>query len=105
MLRKLVDLLRSDKYTQCKFVFRSIDDCYCILGLMLELARLERYEVDWIFQNEYSNWTVSCGNGKRNKIIFLSDVYGLSSDVLLLLAKMNDGGMSFNQLADYLELT
>lgn len=93
------DALRSGHYKQGKRLLRSKDDEFCCLGVL-------ENEIDpTVWQSKYSYALgVPLKGGAisvpSNKTATALQTLALFWDVL---AKMNDGGNSFDEIADYIE--
>ena len=86
-----LEALRSGKYAQTRYTLRD-DAGYCCLGVACEVAGLRGRRVN-------GTW---CYRGAAR--VLPSDVLQVENfEVELLLARMNDAGRSFKQIADEVE--
>lgn len=97
---KWVAALRSGNYKQAQGVLYRPSEGYCCLGLLCEVAgaQYEKHRSDW--------WPVIDGEraDRGNGDEYLSESrFAIEAEVQERLAKMNDDGRSFDEIADYIE--
>ena len=89
---KWISALRSGKYEQGKRHL-SLDNCYCCLGVLLEVDQAggcgKHYGLD----------------EDHDEMLFGEELdrFGLSDRSANELARLNDGGCSFDEIADWIE--
>jgi hypothetical protein len=102
--QKWVSALRSGEYQQCRGYLRT-DNGFCCLGVLCDLYGKEN-NVEWQ-HNEVDGYLYE----KHSTVLPLSvmewaDVDGRSADICNrteTLAKLNDSGSTFNEIADLIE--
>lgn len=82
--RKWIEALRSGKYEQGRYEFKNKDGRFCCLGVLCRVA-----------DEPISGW--AGGNWR-----FVNKATG-SPNTSDLLARMNDGGKTFPEIADWIE--
>ena len=92
LIETWVKALREGKYKQGRGRYRQ-DDCYCVLGVLFDTID----EGSWKY-TKHSGWTPD-----SFIITDLVRTTGLDQTFLFELARRNDEGLSFNQLADKIE--
>lgn len=97
--KKWVEALRSNKYRQGMGYLRT-QDSYCCLGVLCDV-----YGVVWEFDREQCSWEA---HGKKSVCPFLvQQAVGMCTPEGLFdggtLARMNDRGDSFEEIADVIE--
>jgi hypothetical protein len=104
--------LRSGKYSQCKNILRSGDDCFCCLGVACDVAKndlgvewikVEGFDQPYVFGNEGGVLPPDVQDyyGFPGANPFLNEGIGQSE-----ASYLNDMlGYSFNQIADAFECT
>jgi hypothetical protein len=98
--KKWVDALRSGKYAQGRNALRKRNR-YCCLGVLCDLTDGDQ----WVEDEKSSIYWYHFG-GNRSRVLLpfaLADEYDIFSCDIGLLARMNDDGKSFVQIADYIE--
>ena len=116
LAKQWVAELRSGKYKQAKRVLRTPDDEFCCLGVLCDIIDPERWGNEGRITGTYQGGGVSGIEFQREwESGFLpQDVYvfppspflnlvGLSYEQAKRLAGMNDGGKSFEQIANKIE--
>jgi hypothetical protein len=84
---KWVNALRSGEYKQGRARLQCHDE-YCCLGVLVDVAAPER-------------WADHSAQGILDRS--LRTQFGITDEWHLCLTRMNDGGMTFKQIADYIE--
>lgn len=99
-----VAALRSGKYTQGQTYLRSKNDKYCCLGVLADLCGVKW---DTISPNTYGFYEVIPENVRYTAVTVFSFQYaknvGLPQDVLSKLINLNDRGVPFDRIANYIE--
>ena len=93
---KWVEALRSGKYKQAKGVLRSMTGGYCCLGVLCDVYRPSGWQKDGLFEFD----------GRVGGSMLphtMNAPVGLSEDHEGTLVNMNDDGMSFPGIADWIE--
>lgn len=95
--KKWVEALRSGEYKQGKGVLKSKDSEFCCMGVLADLL----YEGEWEHVSRISAGWIRGQAGALNKetLSYCNMLTGEQN----ILAKMNDEGHSFNQIADWIE--
>lgn len=91
---KWIAALRSGDYKQGRGVLRSPDESFCCLGVLCDISGMGQ----WIRRSYYADGTdgYACLPAAVSRVAALSISEGR-------LAKMNDHGKSFADIADYIE--
>lgn len=93
---KWVEALRSGDYTQGKHVLRTKDNNFCCLGVLCDIV-------------DPSGWEMSVLNDSYHYIgtlpmAFAQDIdFPLVPNVEGILQNMNDSGVPFSEIADWIE--
>jgi len=98
--KKWVDALRSGDYTQGKEVLRSKDDEFCCLGVLCDIVDPSR----WVFARGSAD--DDCYGYEGCYTILPIDIArgtGISDEHKGTLIDMNDTGVPFSEIADYIE--
>lgn len=90
--RKWVEVLRSGKYKQGLGRLRTVDNCYCCLGVLCDLID----PTGWEGYGDYK-WRESKDDVPEKT----ADEISLGSQHCLI--EMNDGGLPFAAIADWIE--
>jgi hypothetical protein len=96
--QKWVAALISGGYEQGSGCLRDKDDKFCCLGVLCELHREENLGQAWIGCN--NKGYMACYQFPPHKV---SEWAGLKLDDEQSLARMNDEGASFEEIAKYIE--
>jgi hypothetical protein len=97
--QKWIEALRSGKYEQGESRLRSVEDCYCCLGVLCDLV-------------DPNGWLPATGGTCYDHISQYASGYPtgnvynaaeLDPQVAGVLANMNDTGKSFEEIASYIE--
>lgn len=110
--QRWVAALRSGTYEQAQGALR-IGDAYCCLGIACEIAR-EELNGQWVTNNDQDASSFYACNGELGRGVLtpvIADWLGLNSTSGLYdtgtfgdsLASLNDGGASFDAIADMIE--
>ena len=86
--------LRSDKYEQGQQRLRSLDNKFCCLGVLGDCLN-----ADW--QKSFDCYTINCFTHKPP--VEMQDRAGLFNSDVEHLIDMNDGGKTFDEIADWIE--
>jgi hypothetical protein len=96
---KWLAALRSGKYEQGRGFLRSENDCYCCLGVALDLCGVVWKADSWrdgrYGTAEHGSWAYPIAPERKT--------LGLTLDQAHELASLNDMGKSFAEIADYIE--
>ncbi len=101
--RQYIAALRSGKYVQLRGLLHSgVPNEFCPLGLAMELFRQNNLEWEWVksFHGGMAlkHWNIVF------KFKYLLEMFKIESDVLKYVVILNDDkGLSFSEIADYLE--
>lgn len=100
-----VEKLRSGEYKQTKGGLRN-DDCFCALGVLCDISGLGTWEKQK--RTPYDRWQIYSFKSKASECLGalphdISEWAGLSMHEEDVISKMNDGGASFEVIADYVE--
>lgn len=88
--------LRSGKYTQCKRFYRTHDNTFCVLGVVADVCD----PLGW----DSNNWHYMLYPLEKDRYRLKIDEWlGINGDVSLALARCNNVGVPFSELADALE--
>lgn len=87
---KWVAALRSGKYKQCQNDLRA-DGGFCCLGVLADIKG-----VDWHYRADFE---------REDESFLLNEFAGIGDPYQKALAHKNDGGWSFDQIANYIEDT
>ena len=109
MLKQWIEALRSGKYTQTKQCLKN-DKGFCCLGVACEISGLGQFEA----KKEVLEYLPDGNNVMGIVHKYLGESTELPEEVFTLmglpysefeqdLIKMNDDGISFSEIADYLE--
>jgi len=91
---KWIEKLRSSEYKQGRMFLRTCENSYCCLGVLCDILYPDR----WI--KERGNYMIA------NNITCLPGSIGVKQDLIRWendLIDMNDSGISFNEIADFIE--
>jgi hypothetical protein len=103
--QRWLDALRSGKYRQGSRVLRSESNKYCCLGILCELVDptgWRRVPVPSLSGMAYEYVTGESHNMSMPSLRTL-DSAGLDAEIAEQLARWNDDGMSFSDIAKYIE--
>ncbi len=95
--RLWVDALRSNEYTQGRGVLHNTEGCFCALGVLCDVA------VDgwWVLNPDHQRYTIL---GSASTLpLPVSKRVGLHPLAAWAISGMNDTGVSFSEIADYVE--
>lgn len=99
--RRLIEALRSGRYAQARKRLR-VGNAFCCLGVACDLHD----PTGWRSSGGRSTWTY----GEREDVVYppheVSWAFGLGGDMgirTMDLAKFNDGGMDFAEIAGYID--
>lgn len=92
--KQWVDALRSGKYKQGKTRLKTCHGEYCCLGVLCEILNIPNQAGTYSYKNNSSIGSLP------GPLRFELEV---STDLLNKLTNMNDGGSSFDEIADYIE--
>lgn len=111
--QKWVDELRSGKYEQGRRCLKSTQGKYCCLGVLCEISDVGEFDPNDTMQihTELTYTPVAEGmafkyegeSGVGVPPLRFLDHIGFVSLEVYELAKMNDAGVSFDKIADYIE--
>lgn len=93
---KWCEALRSGEYKQGKQWLRPTDDSFCCLGVAADLV----HGRDAWFYDVYHVWTMDGADVHAPQSLYEA---GLTAENANHLARMNDDGASFSEIADYIE--
>lgn len=99
--QKWVEALRSGEYKQGRKALRDKGNCWCCLGVLCDVSGMGH----WI-EDKYFDWDYAVGDQMRCDFLppALGDKVGLDSVAQTQLTRLNDeAGMSFPEIADYIE--
>jgi len=109
IMKRWVDRLRSGQVKQGRNSLRRGNGARCCLGVLCDIA-VEDGVVEWKYDDEDTAWEVGAGN---NYAVLPEEVVewaGMASDGCIAmpsggasLVSLNDGGMSFAEIADRIE--
>ena len=105
-IRKMwLKTLRSGEYNQCSGVLRVGENNFCCLGALSRLHAQENSEVGFV-ATESGGWVFESSMGLAEQETLICDTEewsGLKPVYSAILSEMNDGGASFDEIADYIE--
>ena len=97
-----VEALRSGKYQQGRAALRSLEERFCCLGVLCDLYSPS----EWTTNGTTTNGTTRYFHRGSLSAFIGADFraqMGLSDAEAWTLARMNDDGKSFSNIADYIE--
>lgn len=118
--KKWIEALRSGKYKQGDSVLRDFNDNFCCLGVAHDIFPNEDYEENWTLDGPghiRDELDCYCADGEwevaSNRIVELLGLKNMvgtpittelpNEEYALELTQYNDGGASFEEIADILE--
>lgn len=111
VMEKWVKALRSGEYKQTQGELVSADDSFCCLGVLCNISDVG----EWVKYNDLSldsseEWYYECPHESTNQWLpnDVMDWAGMNSSIGEMgaeepLTELNDGGKTFNQIADIIE--
>lgn len=111
-LKEWTDALRSGKYQQGKNFLRRTDNTYCCLGVLCDLVDSSKWEVSstdedgevpvYEYPNNYNGFSPLIGDTQMLPTQ-IAEQFGVHSEVQDILARHNDSGASFSEIADMID--
>lgn len=99
---KWLEALRSGKYDQTSGQLRD-GNCFCCLGVLCDIFNPKGWEIS----GGIYEWTFGVGPNEEHEVGVLPFnfriTYGIEGDIEARLIDMNDDGMPFLRIADYIE--
>jgi hypothetical protein len=101
---RIVDALRSGRYQQGRGYLRPSDNRFCCLGVMCDVLKdemdgeWERVSTVWHFKDKSQPYSRH-DTHLPDSLVFRLGLSGVQSNLM----QMNDGGLTFTEIADYLE--
>ena len=99
---KWLEALRSGKYDQTSGQLRA-GNCFCCLGVLCDIFNPS----GWVKSDGTYEWVYGEGPDESHEVGVLPsnfrNTYGINSGIESNLILMNDDGMRFPQIADYIE--
>jgi hypothetical protein len=104
MKAKWIEALRSGKYEQGFAQLKTNDNKYCCLGVLCDLDEETSWGTSTLMPGTFNEMNV---NAYMNQINFLPEKLRTKYEIMAgdekVLIELNDGGFSFEKIADYIE--
>lgn len=101
---KWVEALRSGEYTQGKHRLRTKDNDFCCLGVLCDIVDPSGWEMSVLSDcYEYENYVGTLPMAFAQDIDFPLVVQKGMTNFEAILQNMNDSGVPFSEIADYIE--
>lgn len=98
---KLLEALRSGRYKQGKGYLRNVDNCFCVLGVLCDVVEPD----SWVAEGSlfHHDGRHICPSFTLVKSVLTDEDSNAAIAFMTLLYEMNDEGVTFPDLADYVE--
>ena len=110
MRKQWIDALRSGEYAQCTLQLRSEANCYCVFGVLCDLAA-KRGVGEWVHTEDGYGFRTRPSISTEPTTLFnlipfeIKQLVGLTQTDASRIMSLNDNGWTFEKLAQHLEIT
>lgn len=96
--KEWLEALRSGKYKQGESRLRTKEGGYCCLGVLCDVAGLK-----WEYSEDWDGWVAREGDARNPYLLGGFDLESELPPEPRQLWSMNDSGVSFDEIADWIE--